>query len=407
MVGRLALCTALGLFVLGQAGTALAARVVVFPLDARAVSEASARVATERVVATLRGITDLKVIEPKSVEQKLGVNLTEQARSCNYDVFCLVEVGEILQVERILIGHVRRPEGKDSSGLELKLIVLDVAKAVIAEVLIWRLPDSAAAGWQDAVEAAARRLFSAPDALVDLVLDPANAKLSFYGEPINVPAAGQPLRLWSGTYYARVESPGYHPLEVKVVVPPNTRTKVPLTLEPDPLYVPPDRQPKDKLAQPFERTSRREGSGISAKEVGVKAEEAEDPVSSALTNPIPWVVAGGGVGLVVLGSVVMSSAQGNYNELSGQARYAPGMTATVDVAVQVREDAQSSYTLGSALALAGVAAVVGAGAWMIIAATVAPDPTPAVTTTAAPKALSPELSAAAHELVEAAFRGAR
>jgi hypothetical protein len=359
MRGRVLVPWALGLLVFSLAAPAWAGRVVVFPLDARAVSEASAKAATERVVATLRGIPELKVIEPKSVEQKLGVDLTDQAQACDYDVFCLVEVGEILQVERMLIGHVRRPEGKDASGLELKLIVLDVAKAVIAEVLIWRIPDNAVAGWQDAVEAASRRLFSPPDALVDLALDPGNARLSFYGEPVQPPAPGQPLRFWSGTYYARVESPGYHALEVKVVIPTNTRTRVPLSLEPDPLYVPPDRRPKDKSTQPFDRTSRREGSGVSAQDVAVKAPEAEDPLTAALTNPIPWVVAGGGAGLIVLGSVVMSGAQANYNELSGQARYAPGMTATVDVAIQARDDSRGSYTLGSVLAFAGAAAVGG------------------------------------------------
>lgn len=409
MRGRVFVPWALGLLVSAWSTPAWAGRVVVFPLDARAVSEASAKAATDRVVATLRGIPDLKVIEPKSVEQKLGVNLTDQARACDYDVFCLVEVGEILQVERMLIGHVRRPEGKDVGGLELKLIVLDVAKAVIGEVLIWRLPDNAIAGWQDAVEAASRRLFSPPDALVDLSLDPGNARLSFYGEPVQVPAAGQPLRFWSGTYYATLQSPGYHSLEVKVVIPANTRTRVPLSLEPDPLYVPPDRQPKDKTTQPFARTSRREGSGVSAQDVAVKAPEAEDPVTAALSNPIPWVVAGGGAGLVVLGSVVMSGAQGNYNELSGQARYAPGMTATVDVAARAREDARSSYTLGSVLAFAGVAAVLGAGTWMVLSATLSDEapPATAVKAGAPPKALEPLIQGVAHDLVGAAFRGGR
>lgn len=105
----------------------------------------------------------------------------------------------------------------------------------------------------------------------------------------------------------------------------------------------------------------------------------------------------------------MSGAQGNYNELSGQARYAPGMTATVDVAVQAREDSRSSYTLGSILAFTGAAAVVGAATWMVLAATLSDDPPPAtaIKTGAPPKALEPAVQGAAQQLVDAAFRRGR
>src|SRR5688572_3424521 len=98
--------------------SAIAKSVIVFPLDARGVSYDTASTATKWVLETVNSIPKMKVIEPKTVEAELGVKLTEQARACEYDVFCLVEVGEILEGDSMLIGHVRLTGGKEGEKHE-------------------------------------------------------------------------------------------------------------------------------------------------------------------------------------------------------------------------------------------------------------------------------------------------
>ncbi len=236
------------------ARSAQAGSVIVFPLDARGVSYDTASSATEWVLGTIRSIEGTEVIEPKTVEQEIGVKLTEQARACDYDVFCLVEVGEILQGDRMLIGHVRLVSGKEEEKHELKLIVLDVPKATIVEVLIWKIPTARPGGLEGAVRTATRRLFGKPDALVDFDLEPKDARLYFYGDPVQVPEDGSAMPYWSGTYLAVAEAEGYHPKELRVVIPPaepgGAATRIPIRARARSAVHPPDGQKAGRALRP-------------------------------------------------------------------------------------------------------------------------------------------------------------
>ncbi|CAN0576105.1 unnamed protein product, partial [Laminaria digitata] len=88
--------------------TASAARVVVFGLAPRGIDAATVKQGTDSMLETLRGLSGVQVIDPKTGKARLGVDLVEQARACEYDVFCLVEVGELLEGQQILIGHLSR-----------------------------------------------------------------------------------------------------------------------------------------------------------------------------------------------------------------------------------------------------------------------------------------------------------
>src|SRR5262249_3980543 len=131
----------------------------------RGVARETADSATNVIKKTLIG-TGVDVIDTRDVEKKLGVHLTEQAHACEYDTFCLVEVGEIVGGERLVIGHVRRG-GKEQKKdeLELKLFVLDVAKATVVDTLLWRFPNVPNA-LEEATRSATKKLLSPPDAKV-------------------------------------------------------------------------------------------------------------------------------------------------------------------------------------------------------------------------------------------------
>jgi hypothetical protein len=342
---------------------ALARSVIIFPLDARGVAYDTAQTATHWVLETMRAIPDTRVIDPKTVEAELGVKLTEQARACEYDLFCLVEVGEILEGDAMLIGHVRRVGGNEDEVHELKLIVLDVPKATITDVVIWKVPTARQGGLENAVRAASRRLFSRPDAMVTFVLEPPNARVSFFGDQVQIPEDGT-LPYWSGTYLAEVEAEGYHPKELRVVIPPSTKeknTRIPIELEPDPLYVP---KGGVRKVQPFDRASRREGSGVTAEVAGAVPED--DGPQPILFSPWPWLGAAAGIGVGIAGGVLMGMAQSDYNELSMQERYKPGVTVTAQVAIQRRDEARDRFQTGSGLLIAGGAVLVGTAIWVII-----------------------------------------
>lgn len=364
----------LALAVLGSAAVARAESVVVFPLDPRGVSYGTANDATRIVLETVRGIAGVKVIEPAAVEAEIGVNLTEQARSCDYDIFCLVEVGEVLQGDRMLIGHVRLVTSRGAPELhELKVIVLDVAKATIGEVLIWRIPTAQENGLADAARAATKRLFAPADAHLVLELEPPDARVYFYGELVPRPKDGLPLPYWSGTYLALVEAEGFQKQELRVEIPASGgRTRIPIQLQPDLLYV---KKKGDPKADPFGQTSRREGSGVTSDVAGAVT-ETDGPELIALT-PWPWIVAAGGAALVVGGGVLMGQAQGAYNELSGQERYSPGVTVTSAVAVERRDQARGRYRIGSGLALSGVGVILAAAIWVIVDYALYEPPDPA------------------------------
>lgn len=355
---------AICLFVLaGLAWPAIgrAERVVVFPLDARGVAYDTASAATTAALETIRATPKVQVIDPATVEREIGVDLTEQAQACDYDVFCLVEVGEVLQTEKILIGHVRLLSGQKREEHELKLIVLDVAKATIVEVLIWKLPIDRG-GLLDAARAATKRLFAEPDAQVVLDVQPPEAKVYFYGDLVPRPADGSAFPYWSGTYLASVEAEGFQPKELRIVIPAGAKqTRIPIELAPDLLYVPEKGRPE---AEPFAKTSRRQGSGVSAQVVG--AVDTDDDSGLILTTPWPYITAAVGVAAGVAGAVLMSNAQGSYNDLSAQPRYSPGVTVTADEAINRRSEARSRYRIGSALTLSGVGVLVATAVWVVV-----------------------------------------
>ncbi|MEM7675344.1 MAG: hypothetical protein AAF449_04995 [Myxococcota bacterium] len=344
---------ALVFLLLATASTA-SAQVVLFPLDARGVSVVSAQEATGSMLSALQRVEKLRVIDPRTVERRLSVNLTAQARACEYDVFCLVEVGEVLEAATVLLGHIQKKEG--ASPYELKLVVLDVARAAIAEVLIWRLKDPSTI--RAAASTAARRLFAPQDASIDVSIEPSAAQVFLYDDPQTLPSAGT-WSMWSGRYRLRIEAEGYLPLERMWTVPAG-ESGLRIKLEPDPLYV----RSVERPVEPFNKPSRRLGSGVTSLEAG--AERPVAPQGSRFARPWPWVTAGVGIATVVVGSVLMITAQADYNNFANEVRFSPSRTTRSDLARLARDDANQKYQIGSGVAAGGAVVAVGGLLWLLV-----------------------------------------
>lgn len=339
---------------------AVAAKVVVFGLDPRNVSAETTAQGAQRLLTTLAKLPGLTVIDPQTAKARLGVDLVQQARACEYDVFCLVELGELLDADKLLIGHLSRPAPTDPDadlGLELRLMVLEVASASTVDVLLWRVQDLNSKALAQACDAGARRLFGPPDIKVQFVLTPPNAQLHLYGEPVELSPKGAPIPYWSGTYDAIVRAEGYEPRQIRIRLKKGKATlTVPLELEQDPLWVG-ERTSKPEL---FDRPSRSSGLGT------LNLETPAVPQPSLLHRLLPWGLGGGGVFVSALGGFLMQQAQASYNTRAGEIRYQSTVTLPAAAAVKERDAAQGKHRIGSGLLVAGVVAIVGAGVWLLL-----------------------------------------
>lgn len=354
---------------IGAGGVARADdKVVVIPLSAQRLPAAEAERATAEILATIRAVPGLEVVAPRLATRDLGVDLTAQAQACDFDLFCLVEVGELLSARQVLVGHLARLPPTDPSadeGLELKLVAIDVPKASLTEVLRWRVPEDDPTAVVDAARAAARRLFAPPDVSVRWQLDPLTAEVRLYGEPLPRLDGGEPIPFWAGTYRARVTADGYEPKDVRVRLAPGRGVvDVPLTLEPDPLWVKAQGKAGDQHV--FGKPSRHLGSGGSSATAGAVTDVTPSGPTPAYARIWPWAVVGAGVGLTVLGGTLMQGAQSDYDALAGETRYVSGFTLPATAAMDDRDAARSGYTVGNVLLWSGVSVALTGAVWMLV-----------------------------------------
>jgi hypothetical protein len=333
---------ALALLALGP-GAARAAQVAVVPLEASGVPGPAAEAATAELAAELEAVDNVEVLDLERVGRRLGVDVLRRARSCERDLFCLVEVGEVLRADRVVFGRLGR--GRGASEVSLDLTMIDVAAASEARRLAWRVPDLFEGALSDALRAAARRLVASPDARLLLDLSPPDARVEVYGEALARPPGATQIPFHAGNYYVRVSAPGYRAMDLRLVVP-RGPDPVPLyaTLAPS--------SPAAPLAPALT-------GGASPPPV---------PRAPAFRRPLAWVGVGLGVAAAVAGGAGMGAAQAGYDELSAQVRYTPGVTLPASVAARERDDLAGRHELGAVGLGAGVALAVGALGWMVVEA---------------------------------------
>jgi hypothetical protein len=328
------------------------ARVAVFPFEARGLDPRIVRALEPRIVEALGATPDLELRGVDAISTELGVDLSAQVAACGTDVLCLAQLGELVGVEKVLVGSVREEGGRT----HVRLSTLDVARAALADTLRWEVPRREGA-LVEASLAAARQLLAPPDTTLILDVHPRDAKVSFYGDAAPERSDG-PVAFWSGVYYVRAERAGYEPRDVRVTLPPGGPTRVQIELEGDPLWVDPSRPPP------------RETELVRAPPPAARPE-----ASSAFANLWAWSVVAAGVGASVAGAAVMAGAQSDYNTLAGETRYLDGVTRSSLDARSDADAAASSFGTGRLVAGAGAGvAVLGLG-WMIVDALIgAPEP---------------------------------
>ncbi|MFO0723132.1 MAG: hypothetical protein U1E65_05055 [Myxococcota bacterium] len=357
----------LGLLALG-ATPAFAAKVVVTPVDSKDVEYAVVRDVNRVVVAALREIPKLTVLESRALTAELGINLAEQVHDCNKDVLCLVQIGEAAGADQLLLTELSPAK---PNGTVLKQFVVDVKKAAMTDTLRWILPAKDGAV-DDGVPAAIRHLFAAPDARVIFQVMPKDAELRLYGEVTKL-EYWQEVPFWSGVYYAQITGRGHDSREVRFHIPPGGPTRIVIELEQDPLYVDPNhtyRPPTGSENLKPEEKKHGRFEVVTADPDPIQPRKA--PTRSAFSNWIAWTAAGVGVAASATGIVLMRTAQGSYNTLSAQLRFAP-TTRTVAEATAERASDQSRYSAGGSIAIGGAALAGAAILYMAIDSAISDD----------------------------------
>lgn len=331
--------------------------VLVFPLEAKNAPEDVARVATEAVVDGLRDAPAVHVVGPGAAKAEAGVDLLEQARGCDYDVFCLVEVGRLFSGREVVIGTVEGATG--APRWTVKLLRLDVERAAMVDTVAYTVRSSVNA-LVAAAQAAGRRLCLPSNASLQFEVSPADARLSVFGEEVEVREDGT-LSLWTGRWRVDVDAPGYEPHSRWVTLSAQRpRRQLHVQLRADPLYV--RERPSASVVEPFERPSRRHGSGIGVEEAGKRREGPQPP--GRFARPWPWIIVGTGVAAAVTGTVLMVDAQSRYEGLALEPRYVSSATSA-DAAHAERDQLRDLHLAGSLAAVAGGIAVSVGLAWLL------------------------------------------
>jgi hypothetical protein len=359
---------ALGVLVAPAASRAAPTRVVVLPIETKGGKNSQQKVYTSYVMKALAGVGGIQALEARAVSK--GFDAASQAAQCGTDVFCLVQIGEAVEADRLIIGHVRRDPGKLD---ELRLSLVDVVKSSMIDTLKWDVPPREGA-MEEAVYAGTRHLIIKPDVRIAIDLEPKDALITLYGERVGSPPYPPELPYWSGVYYGRITREGYEPKEVRIDILPKQTTRVAIELDQDPLYVRVAPTDPDRGRRTEPRPPPRTGGTV---------ETAPSP-PSPLANPYAWGIVAVGVGGTVAGGMIMKSAQDSYNQASGEARYL-GATRPSSTAIKLRDDARNNFSLGAKLTAGGAIVAAGGLIWMLYDGIMATRPQ------APPVALVPEL----------------
>ncbi|MBK8014574.1 MAG: hypothetical protein IPK13_24890 [Deltaproteobacteria bacterium] len=351
-----------------------AARVVLAPLDPHSVAFDTARSVSSHMAKAISS-SGVDVWGESDVARAFRLDLREHLRMCAGDVFCLTELGTVLEAQRLIFGRLTsRPvsEREGNISYELRLSALDVRRAKIVETLVWRIEvardqEDSETRVEDMAAAAARRLACPPDLRVAFFVEPSDAVVRVYGERFKLPPDGRDVPYWSGQYEMSFERRGYVPQALRLSFRRSGIVRrVEVLLEADPLFT--EGRP-DKPVELFSETSRRSGSGVSSLDVARASSAGSSATETGgserlFRNPYPWAVAAAGVGMLTAGLVLRANAQADYNALAEDVRFLPGVTPSAEAARGVRSDALSSARTGTVLALVGVASVVGGLMWL-------------------------------------------
>ena len=332
----------------GLPAPAEASRILVLPLEAKEVSNERAAQTTRLLVNAIEQDPDAAIIDLESVRTELRLDLAVEAQRCEHDILCLVQLSELVQADRLVVGSVKDAEKGETF---LRLSVVDVRRASLVDSVRWRVPAQSGA-WEEAVGTAAKRLLSRPDATIVLDVWPKDADVTFFRSLSPPPPHGEEIEWWSGVYYGRVSKPGFEPTDIRLTVPPGGPTRLTIELEGDPLW--------------FDKNPGRRRAPTARVRPPIRPTPIPRATSSAFANAYAWALVGSGLAVSAGGAVLMHSAQDEYNQIAAEPRYTGDRTTSWLGAQETRASARDDYGVAANVLVAGAAAAVVGIGWMVV-----------------------------------------
>lgn len=283
----------------------------------------------------------------------MGADPAVRAEACGYAVPCLVELGARLGADVLVVGRLARAGGATSEGAwALELVAIDVGDGFVAGVSEWTF------GTEDldaAAQTLARQVALPSDARLVFDLEPAEARVALYGEPIDVGADGL-VDVAAGTYRIAISAPG-HEVEVRrVSVAPTETVTVAARLALDPLA--PAVPAADATLESF-REERPLAGGDRV------PPPTSGPSSRRWFRVLRWSGVAVASGVAMTGGALMIDAQSRYDGASAETRFSSSTTGALDAAA-LRGGARDQRLAGQVMLWTGLGLAVAGTIWALV-----------------------------------------
>ncbi|MEE2904550.1 MAG: hypothetical protein VYC39_19625 [Myxococcota bacterium] len=279
---------------------------------------------------------------PAEIEQ--SINLTEYRDRCAGEDLCLVQIGQLVDAESVIVIRARR----GISGLDsLSLRALETSSGKILKKIAWEV-ESGSSSFNKALHVGLRQLLYEPDASVVFDVSPKRTTISLYGKPVGMTESGESVPLWSGEYALRAEAPGYETETRWFNVEPGSFHRELVRLKANSAFIAEQSNgylPRPQVSQKIKR-----------------------PDKSPLSEWLAWGLFAGGAISLGGGSLSMYSANQSFVELAQQNRNFSGNENLLSAqeATSVRDELSSDYDNGRYIAIAGGVALFASTMWILI-----------------------------------------
>jgi|GEM_PF-5891040 len=279
-----------------------------------------------------------------SAEIEKSINLTEYRDRCAGENLCLVQIGQLVDAESVIVIKARR----GISGLDsLSLRAIETSSGKVLKKIAWEV-ESGSRAFNRALHVGLRQLLYEPDASVVFEVSPKRTTVSLYGKPVKMAGPGSSVPLWSGEYALKAEAPGYETTTRWLNVEPGSFQRESVRLKANSALIAEQSSgylPRPKLSQEVRKIDK-----------------------SPLSKLLAWGLFAGGAISLGGGSLFMYSANQSFVELAGQSRNFSGNDNLLSAqeATSVRDELSSDYDSGRYIAIAGGVALFASTIWILI-----------------------------------------
>lgn len=273
-----------------------------------------------------------------------SINLTEYRDRCADENLCLVQIGQLVDAESVIVVKVRRGvSGTDS----LNLRVIETLSGKVLKQIAWDVEPGFRA-FRRALVAGLKQLLYAPDASIVFEVVPKKTTVRLYGKVVKPVESEQPVPLWSGDYFLTAEAPGYETTTRWLTVESGTFQRESIRLKPNSALI------AEQSSGYIPRVD--------------NSRKSKPPAMNPWSKWMAWGLFAGGAMSLGGGSLYMYSANQSFLELSEQSRNFTNndQLLSAQEATLLGNELSGDYDDGRYIAIAGGVALLASTLWLLI-----------------------------------------